>query len=96
VLRRIIASLAVPAVLVTTLGTVAVAANAAPAAHAAATAPNVRCVRLDKAKKKLYMAGFNVKVKGGGFFGVVNERGWVVTSQSTSGNTVTVYAGRSC
>jgi hypothetical protein len=68
----------------------------APAAHAAKTAPNVHCMRLDKAKKTLYMAGFNVNVKGGGLLGVINDAGWVVTSQSTSGNTVTVYAGRSC
>jgi hypothetical protein len=74
----------------------AVSSAATPVAHVAKTAPNVHCVRLDKAKKRLYQAGFDVKVKGGGLFGVVVDADWVVTSQSTHGNTVTVYAGRRC
>ena len=77
-------------------GVPAVASAEAPVAHIAKSAPNVKCMRLDKAKRKLYMAGFNVRVRGGGLLGVVVESNWVVTSQSTRGRTVTVYAGRSC
>jgi hypothetical protein len=67
-----------------------------PVATAAASAPNVKCVRLDRAKKKLYRAGFNVRLRGGGLFGVVVDSGWVITSQNAKGRTVTVYVARSC
>lgn len=94
--RRLAVTLTILAVTGSVASTAGAAQPTTGVAHTAKAAPNVRCMRLDRAKKKLYMAGFNVRVRGGGLFGVVNESGWVVTSQSTRGGTVTVYAGRSC
>jgi hypothetical protein len=81
------------------LGAVSGAATASaaptPVAHAAGV-PNVRCYRLDRAKDRLRAAGYNVRVRGGGLFGIQVESNWVVVTQSTSGRTVTVYVDRSC
>ena len=69
---------------------------AQPSAHAASKAPNVRCMRLDRAEHKLRMRGFRVRERGGGLFGIIVKADWVVVHQSQRGNTVTLTAGRYC
>src|SRR4051794_29772210 len=78
------------------LMSVSVAAAVPVVADAASKAPNVRCQRLDNAERTLYRKGFDVKITGGGLFGVVNKAGWVVVHQSQRSQTVTLTAGRSC
>jgi hypothetical protein len=65
-------------------------------AHSTRKAPNVRCVQLDIAERRLRSKGFRVVERGGGVFGIVVKAAWVVVHQSQRGNTVTVTAGRSC
>jgi len=78
------------------LTTVALAAPMTTAAFAANHAPNVRCRQLDRAERSLHRAGFSIREKGGGFFGIVVKADWVVVHQSQRGNVVTLTAGRSC
>jgi hypothetical protein len=103
-LRNLFATITVCAALICGASLLPAAATASPSdgtaagavAHAARKAPNVRCYRLDRAKDKLRAAGYRVRVRGGGLFGVVVESNWVVVSQAQSGSTVTVYVDRGC
>ena len=72
------------------------AALIAPAAALADSAPNVRCMALDRAEHKLRARHLHVVERGGGFFGIVVKANWVVVNQRQHGNTVVVTAGRSC
>jgi hypothetical protein len=67
-----------------------------PAAAMADSAPNVRCMSLDRAEHKLRARHLHVVERGGGFFGIVVKANWVVVNQRQHGNTVIVTAGRSC
>jgi hypothetical protein len=71
-------------------------ANGGPSAHAAGKAPNVRCMRLDRAERKLHRLGFRTREHGGGLFGIVIKADWVVVHQSQRGSTVHLTAGRYC
>jgi hypothetical protein len=71
-------------------------AKSEPAAHAARKAPNVRCMRLDRAERKLRRLGYRIKEHGGGLFGIIVKADWVVVHQSQRGNTVHLTAGRYC
>jgi|tagenome__1003787_1003787.scaffolds.fasta_scaffold20978006_3 hypothetical protein len=71
-------------------------ANGEPSAHAARKAPNVRCMRLDRAERKLRRLGFRTREHGGGLFGIIVKADWVVVHQSQRGNTVHLTAGRYC
>jgi hypothetical protein len=62
----------------------------------AAGAPNVRCMWLDRAERKVQRAGYNVRIRGGGIFGVVVKSAWKVAFQRTKGHTVILFAARSC
>ena len=75
--------------------TAAVLITAAPTA-AEASAPKVRCMRLDKAERKVRHAGYRVVEHGGGFLGIIVKSAWVVTHQSNRGRTVHLTAGRYC
>jgi hypothetical protein len=72
------------------------AASASRLGHATKTAPNVRCQRLDIVEHRLRRLHFHVVERGGGLFGIVVRRDWVVVHESQSGNTVTLTAGRYC
>ena len=71
-------------------------AKGEPSAHAARKAPNVRCMRLDRAERKLRRAGFHIREHGGGLFGIIIKADWVVVHQSQRGSTVHLTAGRYC
>jgi hypothetical protein len=80
------------------MGTVPVTSTSAattPKAHAS-KAPNVRCVQLDIAERKLRRLGYRIRERGGGLFGIIVKADWVVVHQSQRGNTVTLTAGRYC
>jgi hypothetical protein len=66
-----------------------------PTAHAS-KAPNVRCMQLDIAERKLRRLGYRIRERGGGLFGIIVKADWVVVHQSQRGQTVTLTAGRSC
>jgi hypothetical protein len=72
------------------------AVASAPSIHVTKRAPNVRCMRLDRAESKLRRLGFHIRERGGGVFGIIIKRDWVVVHESQKGNTVTLTAGRFC
>jgi hypothetical protein len=67
-----------------------------PSAHASRKAPSVRCMRLDRAERKLHRLGFRTREHGGGLFGIIIKADWVVVHQSQRGSTVHLTAGRYC
>lgn len=77
-------------------GTALAAALIAPTAALADSAPNVRCMRLDRAEHKIRARHLHVVERGGGFLGIVVKENWVVVNQRQHGRTVVLTAGRSC
>jgi hypothetical protein len=68
-----------------------------PAAPAPSAAPDVVGQRLDVAKAELRSAGYSARVSGGGVFGIVVDRNWVVCAQEPpSGDRVDINVDRSC
>ena len=65
-------------------------------ASAYSKAPNVRCMRLDRAEQKLHRLHFRTAERGGGMFGIVVKANWVVVHQRQSGRTVVLTVGRYC
>ena len=92
--RVAIASVAAVALLAPTISSSL--AKTTPSASAARKAPSVRCMRLDRAERKLHRLGFSTREHGGGLFGIVIKADWVVVHQSQRGNTVHLTAGRYC
>lgn len=68
----------------------------APTVAQASGAPNVRCQRLDRAENTLHSRGYRTAERGGGLFGIILKRDWVVVNEHQSGRTVTLTAGRFC
>jgi hypothetical protein len=55
--------------------------------------PDLANVRLDVAKKQIHAQSWHVKVKGGGFFGVLVDSNWTVVAQDPKPGTLLQRGG---
>jgi PASTA domain len=82
---------------VTVTHTAAPPAKTAPAAPPTVitkvSVPDLANVRLDVAKNQIHAQGWHVKVKGGGFFGVIVDSNWTVVAQDPKAGTLLQRGG---